>query len=955
MKTPTILIIEDNPLSLKMTRIALETEGYHVLTAENALIGWETARDAHPDLIIQDLILPDMDGFDLVTRLRALPGAESVPIVAFSGYLSKAEQTKGLDAGFTDYFLKPMEPSVLVQSVRNYLKISEAPKLVTGKHRLVLADDDPIQRKLTQIQFEQWGFNVVSVGDGEAALEQAKQSPPDLIVTDVLMPRMDGFKLCYAVKRHPRLSRIPVILLTASYVETADHELAKTVGADGFILRSPDNSALKAAVTERLSSPPAPPPVAVDAQALSTDNYTQRVLRQLERQVTHQDRLQQRLGLMKAQFSILSWMAETIGDLKSPEDTLRNLLQNCMNAAGVTKGFAYMADPEKGLSLSGHLGFPDSDAPSLSDFWKHSDILRQAIQEESTLIVPSDQVDSRSGEDLLEKMQAKAILISPMTSPKGCVGVIVLASSDRDLGEEWMSFGKVLGGQLGQAIQLSRTIAELAGSEEKYRRIVETAEEGICQLDSDHRIIYANRKLADLLGFTVDEMRGQSISDWMDEKSRQMMEQSANRKMTGPAQSHDFRFRRKDGHEVWVLMVTNAFLNEDGRYTGGLAMITDITERRRTETHLRQAQKMESIGRLAGGVAHDFNNILTVMTASTEFLLSRLNTGDPSRREAEEIKAAIGQASALTRQLLAFSRRQPQEKQVLRLNQVIETMVLMLRRLIGEDVGLITKLNASLGNIKADPVQVEQVLMNLVVNARDAMPSGGTITIYTAMEPDGFIKLSIEDTGTGIDEETRQHMFEPFFTTKAEGQGTGLGLATVYGIVQQNGGRIVVDSTVGKGATFHIYWPQTHENLTEVTKSPVLEPATLDGKETILLVEDEEAIRALVRRVLIQKGYTLLEARHGKEALELLERRGTSIQLVITDMIMPEMGGKALAERIGQLQPDAKVLFISGYTNQMAEDRGLVTQKMSFLQKPFTPRDLSVKVRELLDVKKKAA
>lgn len=392
---------------------------------------------------------------------------------------------------------------------------------------------------------------------------------------------------------------------------------------------------------------------------------------------------------------------------------------------------------------------------------------------------------------------------------------------------------------------------------------------------------------------------------------------------------------------------------------------TDTGKRASLEDQLRQSQKLEAIGRLAGGIAHDFNNILTAIMGYSALLQSSLNERDPKQQEVEEIKKAVRRASSLIQQLLAFSRRQVLQLRVLDLNAVVMNIQQLLQRLIGEDIELIILPTPALGRVKADPGQIEQVLMNLALNARDAMPQGGNLTIETAnvmideafarrhliSHPGPYIMLSVTDTGSGMDEETQAHIFEPFFTTKEQGKGTGLGLATVYGIVKQSGGSIFVYSKPGKGATCKIYLPRVDEPLTEMESTKVFMDSP-QGSETILLVEDEDSVRELVRKVLQRNGYTILEASHGDEALKICTRHKGEISLLVTDVVMPRMSGRELAEQLMVSRPKMKVLYLSGYTNDAVVRHGVLESMTAFLQKPFTPEALAQKVRDVLDSKR---
>ena len=394
------------------------------------------------------------------------------------------------------------------------------------------------------------------------------------------------------------------------------------------------------------------------------------------------------------------------------------------------------------------------------------------------------------------------------------------------------------------------------------------------------------------------------------------------------------------------------------------SQVGHLIERKQLEEQLRQSQKMEAIGRLAGGIAHDFNNLLTVITGYSEVALSRLNKEDPLHMELDEIKQAGHRAAALTSQLLAFSRRQVLQPKVLDLNQVITNLEKLLHRLIGEDVNLVVSLAPSLGSIHVDPGQIEQVLMNLAVNARDAMPKGGRLVIETqnvdfdklsagrplSVEPGSYVVLTVSDTGSGMDEYTRSHIFEPFFTTKEQGKGTGLGLSTVYGIVKQGDGEIIVDTKPGQGSKFTIYFRRVRPAEPIPSDTGAQPAVTRPGTETLLLVEDEPGIRALAGDILRRDGYTVLEARHGVEALLTGSQYLGTIHLLITDVIMPQMSGSEVAERLTHERPHMKVLYISGYTNDTIIHHGVIQEGAAFLQKPFSPDALVQKVRQVLDL-----
>jgi two-component system, cell cycle sensor histidine kinase and response regulator CckA len=418
---------------------------------------------------------------------------------------------------------------------------------------------------------------------------------------------------------------------------------------------------------------------------------------------------------------------------------------------------------------------------------------------------------------------------------------------------------------------------------------------------------------------------------------------------------------KQTGARFWGLITKVPVYDTHGQVIGLVGMSHDITERKRLESQFLQAQKMESIGRLAGGVAHDFNNLLTVIIGYVELARDTLTPDNPLHSDLEAIRDAADRAAALTRQLLAFARKQILDPQILNLNDLVLNLDKLLRRLIGEDIELVTLPTADLWSVKADANQIEQILVNLAINARDAMPSGGKLTIETAnlildeayarhhmsVSPGFYVMLAVSDTGVGMPPEMQAQVFEPFFTTKQAGKGTGLGLATCYGIVKQHGGHIWLYSEVGQGTTFKVYLPRTTE-VADVQHTYETPKTLLVGDETVLLVEDEAAVRQLAIRVLRQLGYTVLEATDGADALRVAGEYPGAIDLLVTDVVMPQLGGAALAERLREAHPRLKVLFMSGYTDHTIIRHSLLEPGVAFLQKPFVPEMLARKVREVL-------
>jgi two-component system, cell cycle sensor histidine kinase and response regulator CckA len=503
---------------------------------------------------------------------------------------------------------------------------------------------------------------------------------------------------------------------------------------------------------------------------------------------------------------------------------------------------------------------------------------------------------------------------------------------------------------------------KLRRSEMNFRSLVTDAPYGICRCDSTGKLLDANPALLSMLGYSsANEIVGSHLGA-LYEDTQHWFELADCLRTSVPFNGLIVQWKRKDGGATLARISGRTVLNGGNTKTFEL-FAEDVTERRLLEQQLQQSQKMEAVGRLAGGIAHDFNNLLMVISGYAEFLLERLGLEPALRNPAQEIASAAGRASSLTRQLLAFSRKQMLAPKILDLNGVVTENSNMLRRMIGEDIELVLVAAKGLGSVRADAGQVEQVIMNLAVNARDAMPSGGRLTIETSnvtlddaqsrfqapLKPGDYIMLSITDTGAGMDSETQSHIFEPFFTTKGP-KGTGLGLSTVYGIVKQSGGYIWVESHQGKGTTFKIYFPRV-ANTPEIAAQAAATgtAATEPGTETILLVEDEANLRYLARQFLEKQGYRVIEAADGTVALQVAVAHEGMIHLLLTDVIMPGMNGRELAQRVAEIRPNSKVLYMSGYTENVIGKNGTLEAGVRLLQKPFTLRELKNQVREVLD------
>ena len=581
-----------------------------------------------------------------------------------------------------------------------------------------------------------------------------------------------------------------------------------------------------------------------------------------------------------------------------------------------------------------------------------------------TLVVPDVFADGRIlAVDWFRQHDLRSAYIVPIVHQDALLGVLALNgrapfdldAEDRELLESFVA-------QAARAISNARLYEEARGARDFLRSIAEHSPAGIVTTDVRGRITYWSPRSEELLGYRSDEVLGRPVAELQRggrEAARALMRRL---RVEDRIREHEAEILARDGRWVECRFSLALLRDSAGSEIGTLAILEDTSERKRLEAQLRQAQKMEAVGRLAGGIAHDFNNLLAVIMGHSDLIRSVLKKGDALAHDVEQIRRASERAATLTRQLLAFSRRQFLQPQVIDVNTLVGNLATMLRRLIGEDVQLELRLDAEAGRVSADPGQIEQVVMNLAVNARDAMPQGGRLVLETApasldqafvaahpgSTTGAHVRLSIHDTGCGMSPEVMSHLFEPFFTTKEPGRGTGLGLSTVYGIVKQHRGYIDVTSEPGRGSSFEVYLPRVEARPT-LERSGPRERLRPGGRETVLFVEDEVALRDLMHRVLAKGGYTVLAAGDGVEALAIAEAHPGPIDLVVTDVIMPRMSGPDLAVRLRARDPGIRLLYVSGYTADQLRSQTDLGADATLLPKPFTSDGLLRKVREILD------
>ena len=873
--------------------------------------------------------------------------------------------------------------------------MSSAEKAAMNQEEILIVEDSPTQAAELKWLLEESGYAVTVATDGEQALAAARARQPALILTDIVMPKMNGYTLCKQVKSDSAIGDTPVVLVTSL---ASPHDILKGLecGADNFITKPYESKHLLSRVEHILADRRllkrervqfgAEVHFAGRKQFISAEQ--QQILGLLLSTYEEAVRINQELKTREKELKrshqslqALYRLAQELNEAGSEKKVLETALQRAMELPGVRAGWISLWDANAGFHLAGACGLPP--ALEFSGAWEGDCLCRRKLLagelSQEAEVLECERLQREGGDTRGLRCHASV----PLRSGDRVVGVLNLAGPDE--GQFRVSDLKTLsgvGGQITVALQraqlleqlerkveertaalteevVQRTRAEetLRRSETNYRTLFECANDAILMVEPQQgTILGANSRACEAYGYPKEELIGMSLKQLARDVPR--LEERIARLLQGEAiMNFETVHGTKQGAAIEFL-VSASVIEYEGRKVI-VAINRDITERKRLELQLRESQKLEAIGQLAGGVAHDFNNLLGVVNGYCELLLEQLPAADPLRQKVEAIKRAGESAVAITRQLLAFGRKQMLQPQVLDVNAVVSDMERLLRRLIGEDVEVLVTPGADLGSVKVDPGQLEQFLINLAVNARDAMPQGGKLFIETCnvdldeayreqhpmVQPGPYVLLAVSDTGVGMDAETQTRIFEPFFTTKEKG--TGLGLATVYGIIKQSGGFVWVYSEPGQGTTFKIYLPRTAEKAQAISAGASVEEP-LRGSETVLLVEDAEPLRLLTREFLERWGYAVIDARDAAEAIEVAERHPGPIHLLLTDVVMPGMRGPELAEHLTSRHAEMKVLYVSGYSRE-AFNQGFSTKDgTAFLQKPFTRQALALKVRELL-------
>ncbi len=819
----------------------------------------------------------------------------------------------------------------------------------TASPTLLIVDDEPAVREALLEALADRGFDLVAADSGPAALSLVRERPVDAALLDLRMPGMDGLAVLDALKAHD--PDVEVILVTAyATLETAVSAIKRE--AYDYVAKPFDIDSLERLVRRAL--------------------VQRRLRREIRAVTTRADALEARYHELAAVHRV----SEAILRGSDLERVLGGILDVAMAVGGFDAGAIHLLDADgrpagPSVRRSGDPVETPAGVAHLADL-PYGRLLASAVARRRAVVGSP----AAAGSGLPPEAGGAAWVVGvPVLAGDAVTGVLELASrAGRPVPPAELRTLETIGSQIGiglEKVRLEEAARQagrgLTASEEARGRLVavlEATPDLVAIADASGRRLYVNQAGRRLLGLgDAADLSATTIADNRPAWARaRMLDEAIPTAIREGVWRGETAVLTPEGEEVPVSQVVVAHRGTDGSVEFLSTIGRDIRDQRRLEAELREANKFEAIGRLAGGVAHDFNNYLTAIGGFCERILEQLEPEEPARHEATEIRRTVDRATSLTRQLLAVGRRQVLKPRLVDVNGVVGGMTGMCRQLVGEGIRVTTVLEPSLGRVRTDPAQIEQVILNLVVNARDAMPAGGTLIIETAnadldaayarrhssVRPGAYVLLAVSDTGGGMTAETRDRLFEPFFTTKGAGKGTGLGLSTVYGIVKQSGGNIWVYSEPRRGASFKIYLPRVPDAV-EPLPGPAADPTSARGSATILLVEDDDLVRGLARQALEESGYTLLEAGDGDEARRISESHAGALDLLLTDVVMPRLNGPDLARILLAARPAMPVLYMSGYADQAIYQSGVLEQGASFIAKPFSLEALRRRVREAIE------
>jgi PAS domain S-box-containing protein len=973
MKVARVLLVEDNPIMCRFVCSALESDDMRVIEAHSGAQALGLWAQGASDVVLQDTMLPDIDGFDLVTRLRHMPGGADVPILALSGLLSESDAARISAVGFSDVITKPLEVSRLRQVVRAHLPQSNSMPARFGEGRRVLiVDDDAIQGKLLAFRLARLGFQTLSAADGLEALELARDTMPDAIVSDIMMPTLDGFGLCAAVREDPKLSTTPLVLMTNSYVDEPDRQLARTAGADGFVIRTPALTEVIEALHGSLSRRGKARQITAASPEKLEKVWTRRVVSQLERQVALNAGMARRSATLSAELAVLRGISEALANRQDTRTALADVVGACVDASGFSHGLLYIAQsPELKLTFGPWEGWGEADLGSLLETGK------QMLGEASTasLAIATPEALRRLS-PRFDESRVTSVAMVRITRGDAVFGTLLMASKVGSAAQERLAFLEAVAAQIAQALALTRAFAEKELSEQRatqqaavLRSVLDTVAEGVVVTDARGEFLLWNPAAERILGTGSvhvpaqqwPERFGMCFADSMVPVAPEQV--PLVRALSGQVvdDQQSFHLGSGGGSEGKQVTISARPFEKDGAVSGVVTVVRDVTDERATQTRLLVADRLASIGMLAAGVAHEINNPLAAVLANLDLASEQLARllGGPNPPEATEIGRMLHEAKdagdrvrRIVRDLRTLSRPEADPTSPVDIHQVLESVLRLAKNEILRRAHVVRELADEARYVLGNEPRLSQVCLNLVMNAAQALPEGqpeeNEIRVQTRLDPNGRVVVTVSDTGQGISPESMKRLFVPFFTTKAVGLGTGLGLSICQRLVTACGGDISAESRPGAGASFHVtLLPARPVTAAPPAVKPSLE-AVAPRRSKILMVDDEPVILSILNRALGGSHDCVVTTR-ASEALERLQA-GERFDVILCDLMMPGMDGRQLFEEITRLDESqaSRVMFLSGGAYTPVLQAFLARVPNERIQKPFDVAALKAKVNSRL-------
>jgi CheY-like chemotaxis protein/signal transduction histidine kinase len=962
----TILVVEDNPITRKMVVFTLESNGFTVIDAHDAKSALKLFTENRISLVLQDLMLPDMDGFELVSRLRALPRGGETPVLAFSGMMSKLEEARVSAVGFNDVIVKPVEPSRLVQLIRTHLP-SDLPvaSSAAGK-RVIVADDDPVQRKLVAFRLGKAGYETEPVADGLEALEAARANKVDAIVSDVLMPRLDGFGLCMSARSDPQLAALPIILTTNSYVEPEDRRLAIRAGASDLVLRTPELREVMTALNASMGVRPpktTASPIGPDVER----ERVRRVMNQLERQVALNTGMTQRCALLSAELSVLSGISEAVATQHDLEAALHQVLAACFDAGGISVGALYLLSADAPTRVHGFGALDAWTQSDLETFFGDPELLGQVIDDQQLLAIPSDAIAAERARRVLGRAKVQSMLVAPLGYKGAALGALLMVSRSPELDtDDRVVFAQAVAGQISLALMLARVFADKDASETAarshatvLRSILESMADGVVVADQHGEFTLWNPAAEAVL--QIPSRPGDAPTIFASDRVTPLAQEDMplTRAMGGESVDRAELFVRHDKvpDGAWLSVNARPIRDDASVSHGAVAVLRDVTLEKATQAQLMVGDRMASLGTLAAGVAHEINNPLMAVIGNLDLAIKdvtdlaektagQLDLGElvEELRDAREASERVRQ---IVRDVKLFSRAEDDRRGLVDIQRALESSLRIAWNEIRHRARLVREYK-EVPPVLANESRIGQVFLNLIVNAAQAIPEGradrNEIRISTCVDPKGRVRVDVTDTGQGMTLEVVSRIFTPFYTTKPVGVGTGLGLAICHQLVTQIGGEIVVDTQVGRGTTFQVYLPASGDVAVTTGPLPPVEPAPRRGR--VLVIDDEPAVSTMIRRTLGAE-HDVVGLTDPAAALKQIGD-GARYDVILCDLMMPNATGMDIHAQLSKTLPDqaANMIFMTGGAFTAKARAFLDNIGNARLEKPFDLKHLRALVNE---------